>query len=160
MLKKDSETKNQFNWKVFVNPGVVSVTIGFIIFVFSIPVPYALKGSLDLLGSLTTPLSMVVIGGLLTNSKIKDTFANWRIYAISAVRLIIIPLIVWGILVPFIHHPLLLGIPVIIAAMPAAANTAILAEEYGANGELASQSVFISTLLSIISIPIIAMIII
>ncbi|WP_058486274.1 AEC family transporter [Defluviitalea phaphyphila] len=159
LLKKDSNSKINFNWKLFINPGIIAVIIGFIIFVFSIPVPYIIKGTLDLLGSTTTPLSMIVVGGLLTHSKLKDTFSNWRIYFISFIRLIIMPLIIWSILAPFINHPLLLGIPVIIASMPAAANTAILAEEYGANGEIASQAIFISTLISIVTIPFIALII-
>jgi malate permease and related proteins len=57
---------------------------------------------------------------------------------------------------PYIKNPLLLGIPVIISAMPAAANTAIMAKSYNANDNLASQAVFLTTLGSIVTIPLIS----
>lgn len=160
MLKKGFGSQKKISWKVFINPGSIAVIIGFILFAFSIPIPYAFVGTLDILGSTTTPLSMIIVGGLLANSKAKQIFGNWKLYAISITRLILIPLIIFGILTSFIDNRYLLGIPVVIGGMPAAANTAILAEEYGGNGELASQAIFISTLFSVITIPIIAILVI
>lgn len=150
---------HKVNWKIFVNPGVVAVFIGFFLFIFSIRLPYAIEGAVELLGSTTTPLSMIIVGGLLAKIEVKKVLGNWRVYVTSLVRLIVLPILIWLIFKGFITDPLLLGVPVIIAAMPAAANTAILAEEYGGNAELASQGVFISTLLSVISIPLIAFLI-
>lgn len=160
MLKRGNMAQKNRNWKLLINTGTVSVIVGFILFVFSVPIPYALEGTMDLLASITTPLSMLIIGGLLANSETKQIFSNWRVYVISFARLIIIPIIIYGLLSAFINHKYLLGVPVIIGAMPAAGNTAILASEYDANSELASRIVFISTLFSVLTIPLIALLII
>ncbi|MDP3488106.1 MAG: AEC family transporter, partial [Bacillota bacterium] len=109
--------------------------------------------SIKMIGSLTTPLSMIIVGALLSSINAREIFSNWRVYAISTARLIIIPVLVWLSLRLLTDNVLLVGVPTIIAAMPAAANTAILAQEYGASPRLASQVVFISTLLSVLTIP-------
>lgn len=157
LLRAGRREQDSMNWKIFINPGAIAVCIGFILFTFSLHLPEAVAGAVDMMGSTTTPLSMIIVGALLFNIRVRQIFGNWRIYVVCAVRLFIIPLIVFLILRLFYNDTLMIGVPVIIAAMPAAANTAILAEEYKANGELASQGVFISTLVSIISIPIVSL---
>jgi predicted permease len=141
---------------MFFNPATVAVAVGFMFFLFSIKLPAALAATVNQLGSLTTPLSMILIGALLANSNFKEMLGNWRIYVVSFLRLIIIPLAIWAALRNVTSDPLLVGVPTIIAAMPVAANSAILAQEYEANSFLASQVVFVSTLLSVITIPLIA----
>jgi hypothetical protein len=154
LIQKDDE-KIKIDKKMILNPGIISVFIGFLIFIFSIKLPYAVSGTLKLLGDVTTPLSMIVIGSLLAKTKLKTIFGNLRVYLITVLRLLVIPFIVWLVMRNFIDDYLLLGIPILISAMPVAANSAILAEEYGGNAELSSQVVFISTLFSVFTIPII-----
>jgi len=72
-------------------------------------------------------------------------------------RLFLVPLVIYFVLKNFVGGVYLLGVPVLLSAMPVAANSAILAEEYKGNAELASQTVFITTLFSVISIPLITM---
>ncbi len=143
--------------ELFINPPAVAAVIGLVIVLINIKLPNVIKEPLHILGEVTTPLSMIVIGGLLTHIKLSTLFTNWRVYAVASVRLLFLPLLVLFVLRIFIKdNALLLGVPVIIAAMPAAANTALLAEEYNANPEFASQTVFITTMISIVSIPLIA----
>lgn len=120
------------------------------------PCPRSTGGAVTLLGDLKTPLSRVVIGGVLAEMALKSVFTNWRVYVVSTMRLLLVPLLTWAILRPFITDPLMLGVPVILAAMPSAANAVLLAEEYRSDAELASQGVFISTLFCIVTIPVIA----
>lgn len=141
---------------MFLNPATVSVAIGFLFFLFSIKLPGPIAETVGQLGSLTTPLSMILIGALLANTRLSEMLGNWRIYVVSALRLLLIPLAIWVVLRSISTDPLLVGVPTIIAAMPVAANTAILAQEYKANSFLASQLVFVSTLLSVITIPLLA----
>ncbi len=157
LLIKGKSDKFNINWKDFINAPSIAAIIGLLIMLTGIRLPGVIKDPLELLGEVTTPLSMIIIGGLLANISPSAIFTNWRIYAVSLFRLILIPLAVLFTLRLFIRNdPLLLGVPVIIAAMPAAANTALLAEEYDANPEFASQSVFVTTLLSVFTIPLIA----
>jgi predicted permease len=71
-------------------------------------------------------------------------------------RLVIIPAVLYLILNPFVSDRLLLGIIVILAGMPVAANAVLLAEEYNVDSTAASKGVFISTLLCIFTIPLTA----
>ena len=156
-LSSKQGQKSKINPKLLINPGVIAVLTGFIIFSLKIPLPTAITGSLDLLGSVTTPMSMIVIGGLLAKVSINKIFSNYRVYLITIFRLFLVPVIVYFALKNFVDGVYLLGVPVLLSAMPVAANSAILAEEYKGNAELASQTVFITTLFSIISIPLITM---
>ncbi|MDP3058293.1 MAG: AEC family transporter, partial [bacterium] len=153
LLTRNSKEKVRARWSMLVNPAVISVFIGFFLFISSWKLPSVVAISLHQIGGLTSPLSMLLIGSMLASSKISEIFGNWRLYSISIIRLVMIPTLVWAGLKLFGSSALMLGVPVVIAAMPIAANAAILAEEYDANSKLASQAVFISTLLSIVTIP-------
>ncbi|WP_067048306.1 AEC family transporter [Methanofollis ethanolicus] len=150
----------RFDPKILLNPGIIAVFVGFLFFLLSVRLPMPVEGAVSALGSLTTPLSMIVIGAMLARIAPSEIFAGWRVYVVTAARLLLLPLIVWAVLSPFISDPYLLGVPVIMAAMPAAANAAILAEEYEANTRLASQGVFISTLFCTLTIPCIAVLVV
>lgn len=156
MLSLGREEGARFNWRSLISPASAACAIGLVLFVFSVQLPGAISSALATLGSLTTPLSMILVGGILANMEARTVFGNWRVYAVSLMRLLAIPYVIWAILRLFIADPLLVGVPTILSGMPAAVNSVILAQEYGANPSLASQAVFISTLLSALSIPLLA----
>ncbi|MCX7695551.1 MAG: AEC family transporter [Caloramator sp.] len=143
--------------RALLNPGILSVFIGLIIFLFSISLPTPVIKTLEMVGSMTTPLSMIIIGSTLADAKIKSIFEGFSVYFGSFIRLIAIPLTVYFILNLIGLKDFYLTIPVIITAMPAAANTVIMAEKYGGNPEYASKVVFLTTILSVITIPAILM---
>jgi len=143
--------------KRIVTPGLIASVFGLFLLGTGITFPSPLNESISLLGSITTPLAMIVIGTFLAPLPFLAMISDMRIWVISSIRLLIIPAIVFAIISPFITDPLLLGIPVLLAAMPVAANTVLLSEEYGVNAELASKGVFISTLLSLVTIPVIGL---
>lgn len=157
ILKKDGKG---IDLKSFVSPGLISVLIGLVLYAFSIKIPDLILEPMTILGDLTTPLSMIFIGASLSNINIKNIFFNWRLYAISFVRLIFLPLVLFFVLKGFIDDPLLIGVSVIITGMPVAANCAILSKEYGGNAELASEGIFITTMLSMLTIPLLAYLVI
>lgn len=139
--------------KAILNPGILSVFIGLVIFLLSIDLPAPVIKTLEMVGSMTTPLSMIIIGSTLADAKIKSIFEGFSVYFGSFIRLIVIPLTVYFILNLFGLKDFYLNIPVIITAMPAAANTVIMAEKYGGNAEYASKIVFLTTILSVATIP-------
>ena len=145
-----------FSIKSFVNPVIVSILIGFILFIFRIKLPVFINDTLELLGDLTTPLSMLIIGSMLCESSAKECFFNKKLYLIVFIRLLFIPACIYFILKGIVNDKLLLSIPVILTSMPIATNAAIMANKYKANESLASQLVFLSALLSIITIPFIS----
>ena len=142
--------------RLLFSPGIVSVGIGLALFFLSVELPQVIGGPITMLGDLTTPLSMVVIGALLARLDARAIFGNLRVYAYAGVRLLVMPLATLAVLRLFVDDPLILGVLVIMAGMPGATNAALFAEEYGVNPELASQSVFITTLFCVVTIPLIA----
>lgn len=138
-----------------INPALIAVIFGFAFFLIGIELPYVVAETLSMIGGVTTPLSMMLIGFILSEIHLKDIVSGWKIYLLSVMRLIVMPSLVYVILSYFNFEGYLIQIPVLIAAMPAAANTAIISSKYNGNYQLASKGIFITTLLSILTIPLV-----
>jgi predicted permease len=138
--------------KIF-NPGLVALLIGYTLFLTGFEIPGPLRTMLTMVGSTTTPLSMMFIGFILTEVRLKDAFFNWHMWAISGLRLVLIPVLTFFVLSALGFEGLTLYIPVVISAMPAAANTAIFSSQLGSDYRLGSLLIFASTLLSVGTIP-------
>jgi predicted permease len=139
--------------KAFTNPALVAVLAGSILFFFSIKLPLPIFKTLDMVGSITTPLSMIVIGSILAELNLKELFGDFSVYYSTVARLLIVPLGMAFILKFCGIEPYLLKISVIAGAMPAGTMTAILAKKYNGNTLLASRIVFMSTAFSLFTIP-------
>lgn len=146
-------SNSKISLKSLINPGTISILLGFFLFIFSIKLPGPIYTSLNKLGASTTPMSMLVVGSMLGDAKIKEIFLNKKLIAISIIRLIIVPMLVLFSLSLFNLNEIVIGIPAIIMGMPSAANAAIFSRRFDSDYRLASQGVFLTTLLSIISIP-------
>lgn len=147
----------RFDPRVLLSPAVVSVVIGFFFFIFSIRLPGPLAEATRLLGSVTTPLAMIVVGATLSGMKLNDVFGNWRVYFIAVMRLLVMPGLIFLLLRGFGLNPLLYSVLVLLNAMPVAINGALFAAEYDVNPAFAAQAVFVSTMLSALTIPLVAM---
>ncbi|HBE76173.1 MAG TPA: AEC family transporter [Firmicutes bacterium] len=143
--------------KAFTNPALVAVLVGFILFFFSIKLPVTIFKTLDMIGSLSTPLSMVVIGSMLAELNFRALLNDFSVYYSTMARLLIVPLGVAFILKFCGIEPHLLKVCIMAGAMPAGTMTAILAKKYNANTLLASRIVFMSTAFSILTIPLVFM---
>lgn len=158
IMTKGQQGKSKLDWKAIAfNPPILGTVIGFLLFVSSIALPSTIVKSLTAVGNMTVPLSMLFIGALLAKSNIRTVFSGWKIYVIIFARLIIMPLIVYFAASPFITDKVILGVLVLLSGMPAATVTAIIASIYGQNSISASKMVFLSTLLSIATIPLLAL---
>ena len=139
--------------KIF-NPGLISLIIGYTLFLTGTKLPEGISKVLEMVGQTTTPLSMMFIGFILTEVSLKDALKDWHVWGVSALRLAIIPGLTFITLTALGFTGLTLMIPVLIAAMPAAANTAIFASQLGGDYRTGSLMIFTSTLLSVITIPV------
>jgi predicted permease len=139
--------------KVITNPGNVSVVIGFIIWLLPFNLPASITGSIDMVSNMTTPLSMIVVGATLADVPLKGIFKGAALWWGTAVRLLVLPLLVYFLMRFAGIDSLPAKVSMFLVAMPAAAQTVIFAERYGADVELASRLVFLTTILSTITIP-------
>ena len=139
--------------KAILNPGVVGCVVGFFFFFSGVTAPSPLATAVDYLADLNTPLAMVVIGGQMASVDLAATFRRPTLYAVSGVKLILIPLLNALILIPFHLDPLCFSTLVILAACPTAGLTSIFAQSFRRDTATAAQSVTLSTLLSILTLP-------
>lgn len=143
--------------KLIKHPCIIAIVIGAFLMIASVPLPSFLGNTIAGLSKCTTPLSMITVGAMFANSKWSD-FLDPSILYYCLIRLIVFPAIVFG-AVRLLGIDLVLGnVAVLLSAMPMAATTAILADKYNYNGETASRSIFVSTLLSIATLPVICLV--
>lgn len=141
--------------KALLSPALISVYVGIIIFVLQIPVPDVIKKAVNYVGDMTLPLSMLIIGALISTAKISVVLKDIKVYYASAVRLIILPLLAYGIFSIIGIPKIVMAVVVTAVAMPIAANTTIFAEMFDKDSIFASKAVALSTILSIITAPLI-----
>jgi len=144
-----------FSLKKLINPGVIAVVIGIILFVFSIPVNSMIRSSINHIGSLNTPLPMIIIGYYISKSNLLKSLKNNHIYIVSAMRLVIIPLIAIALMYLMKIPGAMLTSMTIAVASPVAVKTAMLAVMFDRNEELGVNLVSFSTLATLLTMPII-----
>jgi predicted permease len=145
--------------KIVLNPGIITVLIGIVLFMLSIRLPGPVAEAVDLVGSMTIPLSMLIVGATVAGSRFKELFRGWDIYYITAVRLVLMPLIAFAALKILGFPEMLMAICVLLIAMPAAATTTIFAELYDSDSVFASRVVVFTTLASIVTLPLMMLLI-
>jgi len=145
--------------KVLVNPAIIAVYVGIPMMIFNIKLPSAILDTTKIVGDMTAPISMIIVGSILSKVNIKDVFKEISVYYGALIKLVLIPLILIGIKVVLKDNSNIINTIIIIQAMPAAAMTSILAADFNKEKEYSAIVVFITTLLSIVTIPIIARII-
>ena len=145
-------------FRLLLNPGIAACIIGIILFLGQISLPKFLSGTIEMIGSICIPLSMLTLGAMLSGLSWRGLFVKPSLYVLTFCRLVVLPLIAFFLLKLALgpDNLWLLAVPVVILGMPVAVNAAMFAQEYGNDAVLASQSVFISTLFSCITIPVLA----
>ena len=170
--------------KVFLNPVVIPIIIGIIIYLTGAGgwicdvtavdeagklirgdfIGNAFSIILNVMRSLkniVAPASMIIVGVRLAEVNFRSAFRDRYLYYFLGVRLILFPVIVWALLRPFAGFGLisgeLLAVTLIVSSTPTAAATSMFAELYNSNGPYAGTLVSVSTLCSILTMPLVAL---
>lgn len=142
--------------KIMTNPAIIAVFLGFWRMAAQPQLPAQLNKALSVLGSMTTPLSMMMIGMILAEIDIR-TVLDKKAFLLAGIRQFALPLIALVVLKTCHVDPLITSVAVILTGMPVGSTTALLADQYGANAQFGSKCVFISTLTSLVTIPILTL---
>lgn len=142
-----------FSWKVFLTPGISGAVLALIIYFLDIQFPDIVASPIKTIGDLTSPLAMLIIGSTMANMNIKEAFNDIRVYILVAVRFVAFPLLMFPILKAVINHEFVLQLTMIMLVMPVANSSVLYAKEYGSDEKLAAKSIFLSTLLAIVTVP-------
>lgn len=156
LLTKGSQ-KSKANWKaIAMHPGNLASVFAVCVFLFDIKLPALVMDTATSIGNITAPLAMLIIGSSLVDINIMDAFKGTKIYLFAIFRMVVMPLFLWWATKDFLANPIMLGILVIIAAMPGPAMAVAMSTQYGGNTAFATKYVFLSTMLSVITIPLLA----
>lgn len=154
-LTKSDDSEFKLNFKQLLTPGIILIFVGIFIYLFDIQLPSVLMDTINSVGSLTAPLSMMMIGSSLAVYPIKDSFTDWRSYVFAFVRLMIVPFVTM-IMCRLLHiDAYYANITIITNAMPVGSMVLMLATQYNANVKIVTRNIVVSTLLSVITIPIV-----
>ena len=125
-----------------------------VFFLFSLPVPGAVSRLMSACAGVTMPLSMVVIGVTMGSENLTAALRDRRVYAIALFRLVLAPLAAFLLLRLLTDNALLLKSCVVIAGCPTGIVVPILSLQYGHDASLPSNCVIVTTLLSLVTLPI------
>ena len=140
-------------WKtLLINPSLLVVFVGLFILLTPFKLPAVMSTAITNIGNMTGPLSMMIIGASLADMNVREALDK-DAFILSAVRLLGIPVLAMVIMRAIGIDTMLWQVQATLLAMPAASNTAILAEMYGRDHSFAAKCVFISTILSLITVP-------
>lgn len=142
--------------KALLTPGLLAVVVGLPLFLTQTTLPGPLHTAVGYIGSMNTPLAMVVIGAQMARADLKSLLRDRKLFEASALKLLLIPVFTAVVLLPLRHDPLLYTATVILSAAPTAGITSMFAERFGRAPERTAGLVSLSTLLSILTLPVIA----
>lgn len=150
----EKEELKQEITKALLNPSVIAVYIGITMMIFDIRLPDIIMSSVSSIGNMTGPISMIIVGAMSTNIKIKEHLKDWTIYYAILSKIIIIPLILFFISVLINDRSIVSNSVIILGSMPSAVMASIFAEEFNVKKDYATIIVVGTTLLSIITLPV------
>ncbi|AKL93933.1 permease [Clostridium aceticum] len=140
---------------LIIHPSILAIVIGLLTFIFSVNIPYVILRPMNMLSSMTTPIAMMIIGGKIADLKFHDLFSDKDVYIGCFVRLIVAPILTFALLKGMNLDFMLIKICVTIEVIPAAMTIVIFPEKYGGDTHFATKCVLMSHVLSIITIPIV-----
>lgn len=150
---KDGESSG-FDIKLLLSPGVIAALLAIALYFMNIKLPVLLCNTIRSVGSITSPSAMLIIGCTLAKMDIKTVFSDWRLYPWILIKQIVIPILLWIPLAMIIKNEILLTVTFILFLMPVANNAVLFANTYNGDAELAARSVFLTTLFSLLTVPI------
>ena len=145
--------KVTFSWHALVSPSTISSLAAVLIYVLDIHFPEILCSTVNTIGNVTTPLAMMLIGSTLATMNPREIFSDWHVYPFAVIRQFLLPLLLWPLLSKLVTDSWLLGITFVLFIMPSANTCVLFATKYHRNEQLAAKTVFITTFLSMLTVP-------
>lgn len=153
-LFKRSDSKH-FLRKTLLNPNIIAVILGMLVFLFHVEIPSPITSTVKYIAGATTPLSLLCIGFMLSNAEFKKVIHSWRLLVVSLIQLFVAPFLTYAILRLLNFPSEVVIVCTLIQALPTATSLGLFAEKYGGRVEESSELVVISTICSIVSLPLV-----
>ncbi len=148
--------KRQFSWwQALFNPPFLAVVAGLIANKLNLKIPELVMEPMRIMGNTTIPLAMLLMGYMIAQTKFSIKSVDLKLIVVCLFKLLIYPLLASIILVPLKLDPLVLAVILIETAMPSMASTVVLVQKYGGDENFAASGIFLTTLFSIFTIPLV-----
>lgn len=141
------------SWKSLINPPLIATALGLFINKMGIKIPELVLEPLKIMGNATVPLAMLLMGYMLGDLNFNLKKVSLELGMVCLCKLLLYPLIAYLLILPFKLDPLVQTVIIMEAAMPSMASTPVLIEKYGGDSEFAVTTIFMTNLLSVITIP-------
>lgn len=149
-------SRGQMLKKALLNPGTLSFAVALPLYALSIKLPPVLLQPIDAIGQMNTPLAMIVVGTYLAKLDLRQVFSDRHVYVVSLLRLLAVPFVFLLILLLVNPEPKMMVTLAVLMGAPAAANGVLFATKFRRDAELACKMIALTTLLSIITMPVLA----
>jgi predicted permease len=150
--------ERKLSWKLvkgtLLNPNIIAVALGVVVFLLNINIPVAIDSSVGFGASATTPLSLICIGYMLSHAKFLALLKKWRLFLAAAIQLVVGPALAFFLLTAFGFPREVIVVCTLIQALPTATSLGLFAKKYGGNHVEASELVAISTVMSVVTLPV------
>lgn len=140
-----------------LNPGVFACLIAIVIFAFQLKVPGPVETLISYLGEPAVPLSMILIGASMAQQDLRKLFTDVKMYLFLAIRLLLIPIMAALVIRNLAIDPQIAGVFVLMLAMPVGSIVVLLASDQGADESCCIKGSVLSTLMSVVTIPLVAL---
>ena len=157
MLIKGEYSLKQFNPKVLVSPAMLGAFLAAIIVALGIHTPDIIARPVTMVGNITVPAALMIIGSSMAKLPIREIIGSPKVYITALLRLTIVPLSIYFLFKACGVSDLVNNINTVVIAMPVASFGTIFCLKYGRNPSLITETTFITTLGSIITIPLITL---
>ena len=139
-------------------PVLYAMVVGLAVYLLQIPVPNLIAQPIDLLSGMNTPLSMLITGMLIAAGDLKSIVCDQHIWKLAALRMVLIPAVCVAVFALLGFHGMSAQVVLLLECCPAAAITSVFAVQFGHEERFAAGSVVLTTLLSIVTLPLCALI--
>lgn len=157
MLVEGEYSIRQFNPKVLLSPALIGAFIAALLVAFGVHTPEMIARPITMVGNITVPAALMIIGSSMARLPLREIIGSGKVYATSFLRLVIVPLSVYFLFRLCGVNTLINNINTVVIAMPVASFGTMFCMKYGRNPSLMTEATFITTLFSIITIPLITL---
>lgn len=158
-MSPGKQQKGAFSISRILNVGVIACIITIVVYLMQIQIPEFVESTVTYLSNLTAPLSMMVIGASLATINIKKLFTDVKLLLFSAMKLLLIPIVGVFVIKQFVSNEMICGVCMVMLATPVGSMTAMLAQQYDGDYEMASKGVALTTVLSVATMPLVSMLV-
>lgn len=153
VINHGSGVSGEMNLKKLLSPGIICSLLAMIIYALNIHFPSTIENTFATVGGLTSTFSMIIIGSTLATIDLKEVFNDRLVYLFSIIKQLALPLILMPVCKFFLHDELIYGVTMMMLLMPVANTAVLFTTDYGHDEQLAAKTVFITTALSLVTIP-------